>query len=163
MKKMIVTLGLMLAFTLAVTAQPQMRGGKHFSREERAQKCTDRMVADYKLNKKQAAKLLELNTWYVRQFPEARPDGPRRGPQLKHGQPQADAQTGATPKAEPQNREGAKPDTAQHHAKQPHAVRMSPIKEKRIAEEYNNRLQKILTKKQYKKYLSEEPKRNHRR
>jgi len=51
-------------------------------------------------------------------------------------------------------------DSAHNHMKKPQHVRMSPQREKEIREEYNKRLQKIMTKKQYNKYLADEANRH---
>ena len=165
MKKTMIMMA-MAAFSLTALAQPQHDGDrKQLSKEEMAQVRTKKMVAQYGLNKKQEAKLLELNQWFETQFPTPRPGGPMRGPKGKPaGKPEVDGQTGASPKAEADKAEKPTPPEAgqeQGHRGGPQHVRMHPKKEQAIHQQYDERLQKILTKKQYKQYTADRQQRHH--
>ncbi len=166
MKKTMITMVAMAAFSLAALAQSQHDGEhKQLSKEEMAQVRTKKMVAQYGLNKKQETKLLELNQWFETQFPTPRPGGPMRGPKGKPAdKPEVDGQTGASPKAEADNHKEQTPPEAgqgQGHRGRPQHVRMHPQKEQAIHQQYDERLQKILTKKQYKQYTADRQQRHH--
>ena len=150
MKKTIFSLLALLSLSLTSMGQsaPEGRGG-HFDKHKMAKERTERMVKEYKLNKTQAAQLLQLNEEFAQSFPMPRPGGPRHG--MK--KPQADATTGATRQAPPQ-----KPDSATIMPAPPErgkgAVRMNPQMMRQKMKAYDARIKQIFTKKQYKKYVA---------
>ena len=103
MKKTIFSLLALLSLALTSMGQsaPEGRGG-HFDKHKMAKERTERMVKEYKLNKTQAAQLLQLNEEFAQSFPMPRPGGPRHGAK----KPQADGTTGATRQAPPQKPDG---------------------------------------------------------
>ena len=165
MKKTIFSLLALLSLALTSMGQsaPEGRGG-HFDKHKMAKERTERMVKEYKLNKTQAAQLLQLNEEFAQSFPMPRPGGPRHGAK----KPQADGTTGATRQAPPQKPDGTtgatrqappqKPDSATIMPAPPErgkgAVRMNPqmMRQKMMA--YDARIKQIFTKKQYKKYVA---------
>lgn len=150
MKKTIFSLVALLSLSLTSMGQsaPEGRGG-HFDKHKMAKERTERMVKEYKLNKTQAAQLLQLNEEFAQSFPKPRPGGPRHG--MK--KPQADATTGATRQAPPQ-----KPDSTTvmpaPHERGKGAVRMNPQMMRQKMKAYDARIKQIFTKKQYKKYVA---------
>ena len=75
MKQMIIAIAVAVIFSSAAMAQNQEKGIK---KEEMVKHRTEKMVKDYDLNDKQAAKLLELNTKYADKM---RPHHGHRGPE----------------------------------------------------------------------------------
>ena len=144
MKKMALTLIALLTI-MAAMAQESDNKERRTPRKPDAQQMTDRMAKDLGLNDKQKAQVLQLNKEY--QDVLGGPGmgrGPRGGRGHHHG-PRPDAQTGATeqaPKADkrpdrPQMTEAQKAEFKKHQAKR---------------EEYNKKLQEILTADQQKKW-----------
>ena len=114
------------------------RDGKRPDKTEMIKHRTDRVVEKYKLDDKQAAQLLELNTKYADKM-----GGPRGRHHGRHGRPHGmkpgekpDANTGATPQRE-KNREEFEKMRKEREANR---------------KAYDAELQKIMNADQYKAY-----------
>lgn len=168
------TLIAVAAVSLSANAQQQSdKPRTQPTAEDIAQKRTEMMVKEYGLNNKQAEKLFELNKAYAEKQVKRAPKGPRHDgkpgnfskkpgkAEHKQGRP-VDGTTAATPQSAQQN-DGAK-------AQRPDSVKKGPrpefgrrpngpkhIKDNGIyGPDYRKQLKKILTKKQYTKYLENE-------
>ena len=113
-------------FSSAAMAQDQEKGKK---KEEMAKHRTEKMVKDYDLNDKQAAKLLELNTKYADKM---RPHHGHRGPHGPHGM------------------KGQRPEPPTKEMKAEMEKKRAEMEKEQKA--YDAELQKILTPDQYKLY-----------
>ena len=141
MKQLLMTIVAAVMFSSAAMAQDQEKGKK---KEEMAKHRTEKMVKDYDLNDKQAAKLLELNTKYADKM---RPHhGPRghRGPHGPHGMK---GQRPEPPKGEMQ---GQRPEPPTKEMKAEMEKKRAEMEKEQKA--YDAELQKILTPDQYKLY-----------
>ncbi|MBR1889450.1 MAG: DUF4890 domain-containing protein [Alloprevotella sp.] len=173
MKKTMLTL--IAAMGLSLTAMAQQpttpRGEQNGnnrprpSKEQLVQKRTDQMVKEYGLSQKQAQKLFDLNKEFAEKWAKARPNGPRHN---QHKGKIADGRTGATKQA-PHHKQGPKANLGDSVKRgvRPHAKPKGPGKGPRrgtpnFGKEYREKLQKILTKKQYTKYLENELNRQRR-
>ncbi len=143
MRKAILFFAMMLAVSVSAQTQENEQKRKAPSKEEMAQKMTDRMVSKYGLSDKQKTKLLELNKEYADKMPRPhRGGGPRGGGNFKKNDSKTEGNTSATQQARPSKEEMDK--------------KMEQMKENREA--YNTKLKKIMTDEQYKKYTEDQQK-----
>lgn len=126
MKQLLMTIVAAVMFSSAAMAQDQEKGKK---KEEMAKHRTEKMVKDYDLNDKQAAKLLELNTKYADKM------RPHRGPRGPHG---------------PHGMKGQRPEPPTKEMKAEMEKKRAEMEKEQKA--YDAELQKILTPDQYKLY-----------
>ena len=126
MKQLLMTIVAAVMFSSAAMAQDQEKGKK---KEEMAKHRTEKMVKDYDLNDKQAAKLLELNTKYADKM------RPHRGPHGPHG---------------PHGMKGQRPEPPTKEMKAEMEKKRAEMEKEQKA--YDAELQKILTPDQYKLY-----------
>ena len=147
MKK--ITLTMIAVFALCRVSMAQ--GNQQHNPEMMAERMTERMAKEYELDDKQKEKLLELNKEFAGKTEMPRVRGHRQG------RPQPKAQ------ANPQGRRGftAQPQRPMGEPKQLTDEQKAQFKaeaEKKMAErqeaqkEYDKKLKKIFTKKQYKAY-----------
>lgn len=131
----------MLAVSVSANAQQKMQERKMPSKEEMAQRMTDRMVEKYGLNDEQKAKLLELNKEYGDKMQRPRRITPRRN--LNKGDDNGNPTQPARPSEEEMKK--LREQTRQNH------------------EAYNSKLKEILTDEQYKKYTDDQQKQRQQR
>ena len=160
MKKIALTLIALLTI-MAAMAQESDNKERRIPRKPDAQQMTDRMAKDLGLNDKQKAQVLQLNKEYqdvlggpgMGRGPRGgrghhhgpRPDG-KQGQKAKvKSDQQTDAQTGATEQAP---KTGKRPDRPQLTEAQKAEFKKHQAKR----EEYNKKLQEILTADQQKKW-----------
>ena len=125
-------------FSSAAMAQDQEKGKK---KEEMAKHRTEKMVKDYDLNDKQAAKLLALNTKYADKM---RPNHGHRGPHGPHGM------KGQRPEPPKGDMKGERPEPPTKEMKAEMEKKRAEMEKEQKA--YDAELQKILTPDQYKLY-----------
>lgn len=138
MKQLLMTIVAAVMFSSAAMAQDQEKGKK---KEEMAKHRTEKMVKDYDLNDKQAAKLLELNTKYADKM------RPHRGPRGPHGPHGMKGRRPEPPKGEMQ---GQRPEPPTKDMKAEMEKKRAEMEKEQKA--YDAELQKILTPDQYKLY-----------
>ena len=135
MKQLLMTIVAAVMFSSAAMAQDQEKGKK---KEEMAKHRTEKMVKDYDLNDKQAAKLLELNTKYADKM------RPPRGPHGPHGM------KGQRPEPPKGDMKGERPEPPTKEMKAEMEKKRAEMEKEQKA--YDAELQKILTPDQYKLY-----------
>ena len=138
MKQLLMTIVAAVMFSSAAMAQDQEKGKK---KEEMAKHRTEKMVKDYDLNDKQAAKLLELNTKYADKM------RPHRGPHGPHGPHGMKGQRPEPPKGD---MKGERPEPPTKEMKAEMEKKRAEMEKEQKA--YDAELQKILTPDQYKLY-----------
>lgn len=138
MKQLLMTIVAAVMFSSAAMAQDQEKGKK---KEEMAKHRTEKMVKDYDLNDKQAAKLLALNTKYADKM------RPHHGPRGPHGPHGMKGQRPEPPKGEMQ---GQRPEPPTKEMKAEMEKKRAEMEKEQKA--YDAELQKILTPDQYKLY-----------
>ena len=154
----------------AVMAQPSGRGRQGQPQKMDSamfvQRQTERMVSTYGLDEKQAAQLLELNSAYAgKLFGQrnhgGRPEGMQRGPRPQggdNGQAAQGQKRGRSRVQGEQNRERPQMTEEQREKMRQEMQERRAQREKDQAA-YNEALEKIMTKKQYKAYQDDIQKR----
>lgn len=148
MKKMIVTM--MAAMLMSTTAmaqetQTEQRQHRKFDKTEMIKHRTDETVSRYKLDDKQAKKLLELNTKYADKIG---PRGPRHG---RHG--------AGRPSMPPKEIKGERPEPPKDNGKMQERRKEMEANMKA----YDAELKKIMTEDQYKSYQADQKKMREKR
>lgn len=148
MKKMIVTM--MAAMLMSTTAmaqetQTEQRQHRKFDKTEMIKHRTDETVSRYKLDDKQAKKLLELNTKYADKIG---PRGPRHG---RHG--------AGRPSMPPKEMKGERPEPPKDNSKMQERRKEMEANMKA----YDAELKKIMTEDQYKSYQADQKKMREKR
>jgi hypothetical protein len=148
MKKMIVTM--MAAMLMSTTAmaqetQTEQRQHRKFDKTEMIKHRTDETVSRYKLDDKQAKKLLELNTKYADKIG---PRGPHHG---RHG--------AGRPSMPPKEMKGERPEPPKDNGKMQERRKEMEANMKA----YDAELKKIMTEDQYKSYQADQKKMREKR
>lgn len=144
MKKIVLALAVALTVSTAAMAQDgQRRERRQFNKTEMIQQRTDMVAKKYGLNDKQTKELLALNTEYADKMgPGMRgPRGPR--PDMNNG--------GRGPK--PEKRDSLKRRERPQNA--PEGMQPNREEMQKNMQEYDAKLQKIMTDDQYKAYKAD--------
>lgn len=132
----------MLTVSVSANAQESEQKRKMPSKEEMAQRMTDRMVSKYGLSDEQKTKLLELNKEYADKMPRPRRGEPR-GRNFNMGNDNGSSTRPARPSRDEMNQ------------------RREEMKQNREA--YNSKLKEIMTNEQYKQYTDDQQKQRQQR
>ena len=152
MKKIVMTMVALLTMTAAV-AQNNENGERREFKKPTPEEMTNRMAESLKLDDKQKDKVLELN----KEYESVLMGGPGMGRGFGRGQrgPRPDGETGAT-----QNNDQQRPRPQLPELTDEQKAQMKQQMEKR--QEYDKKLQKILTNEQYKTYQEQHQRRGGR-
>ena len=152
MKKIVMTMVALLTMTAAV-AQNNENGERREFKKPTPEEMTNRMAESLKLDDKQKDKVLELN----KEYESVLMGGPGMGRGFGRGQrgPRPDGETGAT-----QNNDQQRPRPQLPELTDEQKAQMKQQMEKR--QEYDKKLQKILTDEQYKTYQEQHQRRGGR-
>ena len=152
MKKIVMTMVALLTMTAAV-AQNNENGERREFKKPTPEEMTNRMADQLKLDDKQKAKVLELN----KEYEGVLMGGPGMGRGFGRGQrgPRPDGESGAT-----QNNGQQRPRPQLPELTDEQKAQMKQQMEKR--QEYDKKLQKILTDEQYKTYQEQHQRRGGR-
>ena len=152
MKKIVMTMVALLTMTAAVAQNNENRERREFKKPT-PEEMTNRMAESLKLDDKQKDKVLELN----KEYEGVLMGGPGMGRGFGRGQrgPRPDGESGAT-----QNNGQQRPRTQLPELTDEQKAQMKQQMEKR--QEYDKKLQKILTDEQYKTYQEQHQRRGGR-
>ena len=152
MKKIVMTMVALLTMTAAV-AQNNENGERREFKKPTPEEMTNRMAESLKLDDKQKDKVLELN----KEYESVLMGGPGMGRGFGRGQrgPRPDGETGAS-----QNNDQQRPRPQLPELTDEQKAQMKQQMEKR--QEYDKKLQKILTDEQYKTYQEQHQRRGGR-
>ena len=152
MKKIVMTMVALLTMTAAVAQNNENRERREFKKPT-PEEMTNRMAESLKLDDKQKDKVLELN----KEYESVLMGGPGMGRGFGRGQrgPRPDGETGAT-----QNNDQQRPRPQLPELTDEQKAQMKQQMEKR--QEYDKKLQKILTDEQYKTYQEQHQRRGGR-
>lgn len=130
MKKLMLTLAAVMLIGTAAMAQDDNKKEKKLDKTEMVKKHTERMATKYKLDEKQAKKLLDLNTKYA--------DKPNMGPGMGQGMGPG--------------RNGVRPERKQMTDEQKKQMQERRQQRQANMEAYKTELKKILNDEQLKQY-----------
>ena len=152
MKKIVMTMVALLTMTAAVAQDNERRERREFKKPT-PEEMTNRMAESLKLDDKQKDKVLELN----KEYESVLMGGPGMGRGFGRGQrgPRPDGESGAT-----QNNGQQRPRPQLPELTDEQKAQMKQQMEKR--QEYDKKLQKILTDEQYKTYQEQHQRRGGR-
>ena len=152
MKKIVMTMVALLTMTAAVAQDNERRERREFKKPT-PEEMTNRMAESLKLDDKQKDKVLELN----KEYEGVLMGGPGMGRGFGRGQrgPRPDGESGAT-----QNNGQQRPRPQLPELTDEQKAQMKQQMEKR--QEYDKKLQKILTDEQYKTYQEQHQRRGGR-
>jgi Spy/CpxP family protein refolding chaperone len=152
MKKIVMTMVALLTMTAAVAQDNERRERREFKKPT-PEEMTNRMAESLKLDDKQKDKVLELN----KEYESVLMGGPGMGRGFGRGQrgPRPDGETGAS-----QNNDQQRPRPQLPELTDEQKAQMKQQMEKR--QEYDKKLQKILTDEQYKTYQEQHQRRGGR-
>lgn len=136
---------LMSTTAMAQETQTEQRQHRKFDKTEMIKHRTDETVSRYKLDDKQAKKLLELNTKYADKIG---PRGPRHG---RHG--------AGRPSMPPKEMKGERPEPPKDNSKMQERRKEMEANMKA----YDAELKKIMTEDQYKSYQADQKKMREKR
>lgn len=165
MKKMVISMAVMLTVALGAMAQEgqqtQQRQRRQFNPQEMIQRRTDATVKRYQLNEEQAQKLLELNKKYAQQM-----GGRFGGGGRQHFAGRPEGGDGKQQGERGERRRGNRPqmsDSALQALQHRAPAQQSPEEMRKAMEAYDTELQQIMTPEQYKAYKEEQQKRQQQR